>query len=75
MPNINLRDNRNRDALVRAEFIKQSDTVRYVDAAGDTARLRKVLKGSLELDYETLLAASEGDPEKLAAALTKESDQ
>ncbi len=69
MPNINLRDNRNRDALVRAEFIKQSDTVRYVDAAGDTARLRKVLKGSLELDYETLLATCDGEPEQLAAAL------
>lgn len=69
MPNINLRDGRNRDALVRAETVKQANLVRYVDAGGTPARLRKVLKATVAQDHAALLKAHGDDPAALAAAL------
>ena len=69
MPNINLRDGRNRDSLVRAESVGQHATVVYVDKAGAPVRLRKVLKATSEHSHTRLLAAAGGEPDRLAAAL------
>ncbi len=69
MPNINLRDARNRDALVRADSVRQTATVRYVDKDGGPVQLRKVLKGTLANGLEALLAANGGDLDKIGAAL------
>ena len=56
MPNINLRDKRNRDALVRADSVKQTAIVRYVDKDGAQPKLRHVLRATAEHGVETLLA-------------------
>ncbi len=69
MPNINLRDRRNRDARVRAESLGQSATVRYVAGDGSDVKLRHVLKATSEHGLDRLLAGAEGDDAKLAAAL------
>ena len=72
MANINLTDSRNRDAVVKAESIKVYSNVRYVGPKGGNAYIRKVLKSTVDHDYETLLeACAEDDPEKLAEALVK----
>ncbi len=69
MPNINLKDRRNRDALVRAESLGQTSTVRYVDKDGAQPALRSVLKATSEHTVDKLLAASGGDEAKFAADL------
>jgi hypothetical protein len=69
MPNINLRDGRNRDALVRADSVRQTATVRYVDDKGGKVQLRKVLKGTLDNGLDALLAANDRDLDKVSAAL------
>ena len=69
MPNINLRDGRNRDAMVSAISAAQYATVSYVDKDGAPAKTRKVVKAVGEMTYERLLAAKEGDHTKLADAL------
>src|SRR5215813_12411018 len=68
MPNINIRDSRKRDAVVRAEPVGIFARVQYVDKNGEPVKLRKVLKGDLERGYEKLLAAA-GDDGNLARAL------
>ena len=68
MPNINIRDNRNRDAVIRAEPASVFARVQYVDPNGEPAKLRKVLKGDVDHGYEKLLAAAGGD-DGLARAL------
>lgn len=68
MPNINLRDARNRDALVRAESVGQTQVVRYVDNSGGAVTLRRVLKGTLDQGLDALVAAH-GDLDGVAAAL------
>ena len=68
MPGINLRDKRNRDALVRADSVSESAEVEYVDQTGAPARTRKVLKATSEMSFERLSALA-GDADKLAAAL------
>jgi hypothetical protein len=69
MPNINLRDKRNRDALVRADSVKQTAIVRYVDKDGAQPKLRHVLRATAEHSVEPLLADAGGDEAKLAALL------
>jgi hypothetical protein len=70
MPGINLRDKRNRDAVVRAENIGQSASVHYVDKDGAAVKLRKVLKATTEHSFGRLLReAGGGDDAKLAEAL------
>lgn len=68
MGSINLRDPRNRDAVVGAQSVRQTAIVRYVDKDGGPAKLCKVLKGTLETGYDALLAEA-GDMDKLGAAL------
>lgn len=68
MPNINLTDSRKRDAVVKAESVRITDPVRYVGPKGGRAYTRRVLKATVDHDYDTLLEQA-GSPEKLGQAL------
>jgi len=63
MPNVNLTDSRSRDAIVKAENIGVAEEVRYVDDSGQSASTRKILKATIEQDFETLVKLHDGDPE------------
>ncbi len=69
MPNINLTDSRKRDAVVKAENIGVDDEIRYVDSDGKNAYTRKILKATVDHDYDTLVKIYDDDPEKMALAL------
>jgi len=69
MPNVNLTDSRSRDAVVKAESTGIAEEVRYVDGKGQSAYNRKILKATIDHDYDTLVAKHEGDPEALGKAL------
>ncbi len=69
MPNVNLTDSRNRDAVVKAETTGVDEEVRYVDDANRPSYTRKILKATVEHDYETLLKNYEGNAEALGTAL------
>lgn len=71
---INLTNDKGRDATVTAESVSSALRVRWIDSQQRQATSRKVLKGSLERDIEALLeqfgeldqvgqALIEGDPE------------
>ena len=60
MPNINLKDSRDRDAIVKAESVSQTSRVLYVPEDGLPVYTRKILKGSLDQDYNSLLSKYEG---------------
>ena len=68
MPNINLTDSRKRDAVVKAESVRISEPVRYVGPKGGRASTRRVLKATIDHDYDTLVEQA-GSPEKLGQAL------
>ena len=68
MPGINLTDSRNRDAVVKAESTRVTEPVRYLGPNGGRCYTRRVLKATVEHDYETLVE-KHGSPEKLGAAL------
>jgi len=69
MPNVNLTDSRSRDAVVKAETTGVIEEVRYVDDEGQSAQNRKILKATVEHDFDTLVAKHEGDAEALGKAL------
>jgi hypothetical protein len=69
MPNINLTDSRKRDAVVKAENIGVDEDIRYVDTDGNNAYTRKILKATVDHDYDTLIKNYSDDPEKLALAI------
>ena len=71
MANINLTDTRKRDAVVKAESISARHRVRYVGPKGGASYTRKILKSTVDHDYDTLLEQAKGDPEKLAKMLIK----
>ena len=71
MANINLTDPRKRDAVVKAESISARHRVRYVGPKGGASYTRKILKSTVDHDYDTLLEQAKGDPEKLAKMLIK----
>ena len=68
MPNINITDSRKRDAVVKAESVRVSEPVRYVGPKGGRCYTRRVLKSTVDHDFETLVEQA-GSPEKLADAL------
>ena len=68
MPTINLRDGRNRDALVGANSTSQYAKVDYVDKDGAKAKTRKVLKATAEMNFDRLVKSA-GDDGKLGEAL------
>lgn len=69
MANINLTDPRKRDAVVKAESISPRSRVRYVGPKGGASYTRKVLKATVDHDYDTLLEQAKDDPETLAQLL------
>jgi len=69
MPNVNLTDSRSRDAVVKAETTGVVEEVRYVDDEGQSAQNRKILKATVEHDFDTLVAKHDGDAEALGKAL------
>jgi len=69
MPNVNLTDSRSRDAVVKAETTGVDEEVRYVDEEGKSSYTRKILKATVEQDFETLVKNHEGDAEALGNAL------
>ena len=69
MPNINLTDSRKRDAVVKAENTGVDEEIRYVDSEGNSAHTRKILKATVDQDYESLVKRFGDDPAKLGLAL------
>jgi chemotaxis protein histidine kinase CheA len=69
MANINLTDSRKRDAVVKAESISPRSRIRYIGPKGGASYTRKVLKSTVDHDYDTLLEQAGDDPEKLAKML------
>jgi len=68
MPNINITDSRKRDAVVKAESVRVFEPVQYVGPKGGRAYTRKVLKATVEHDYESLHEDA-GSPEALGQVL------
>lgn len=68
MPNINLSDKRNRDAVVKAESVSVDEPVRYLGPKGGQTYTRRILKSTTEHDYETLQEKF-GEPENISQAL------
>lgn len=68
MPNINLANERQRDAVVKAESVRIPEIVRFIGPKGGAAWTRKVLKATVDHDYEALLAKFK-TPEAIAEAL------
>ena len=69
MANINLTDPRKRDAVVKAESISARNRVRYIGPKGGASYTRKVLKSTINHDYDSLLEQADNDNEKLAQLL------
>ena len=69
MPNVNLTDSRSRDAVVKAETTGVDEEVRYVDDENQPSYTRKILKATVEQDFETLVKNHQGDAEALGKAL------
>jgi len=69
MPNVNLTDSRSRDAVVKAETTGVDEEVRYVDEEGKSAYTRKILKATVDHDFETLAGLHDGDAEALGKSL------
>jgi len=71
MPNVNLTDSRSRDAVVKAETTGVDEEIRYVDEEGQSAYTRKILKATVEHDYDTLVNKYDDDAEALGKALVE----
>ena len=71
MPNVNLTDSRSRDAVVKAETTGVEEQVRFVDEKKQAASTRKILKATVEHDFQTLVKNHEGDAEALGKALVE----
>ncbi len=69
MANINLTDPRKRDAVVKAESVSARKQVRYIGPKGGASYTRKVLKSTVEHDYDTLIKQANNDTEKFAQLL------
>lgn len=68
MPEISLTNSKGRDAAVMAESVRVPLTVRWLDAENRQASSARVLKGTVDRDYDAL-AAEFVTPEKIAQAM------
>lgn len=68
MPEINLSDVRNRDAVVKAEGVRITETVQFVGPKGQNASTRKILKSTIDHDLDSLLE-NHGDLDGVGKAL------
>lgn len=69
MPEINLSDNRGRDAVVSAESVTVSSEVRWIDSSGAQVGSRKILRSTVPHDLDALVAKFGDDPDALTEAL------
>jgi len=68
MPDISLCNSQGRDAQVVAESVRITVRVRWVDDSNRQATSAKLLKGTIDRDYEALLAQA-GSPDKVGDAI------
>src|SRR5688572_16941884 len=68
MPEISLSSNKNRDAQVMAESVRIPVMVRLIDQEDRQASTARLLKATIDNDYETLLRKA-GSPQEVANAL------
>jgi len=68
MPNINLADERGRDAVIKAESIRARAEVRYIGPRGQAVYPRRLLKATVAQSYDALIEEF-GDDEALVAAM------
>jgi len=68
MPNINISDKRNRDAIVKAESVRVDEPIRYLGPKGGQTYTRRILKSTVDHDHETL-QENYDSPEAIADAL------
>jgi len=68
MPEISLANNKARDAAVMAESVRFQTLVRWIDAEERQATSARLLKATIDNDYETLLKKA-GSPQAVAQAL------
>jgi hypothetical protein len=68
VPEITLFNSKGRDAQVMAESVRLPAAVRWVDGQGRQAGSARIMKGTIDRDYEALLTKA-GAPEKIADAL------
>ena len=71
MPNINLADERRRDAIVKAESVRIDEPVRYLGPKGNQTWTRRILKSTIEHDLESLVEQFD-TPQAIAAALLED---
>lgn len=70
MPNINLSDDRGRDAVVKAESVRARAEVRYIGPRGQPAYSRRLLKATIDQSYDVLVGEHKND-EALAQAMVE----
>jgi len=70
MPNINISDERGRDAVVKAESVRARAEVRYIGPRGQPAYSRRLLKATIKQSYDALFDQFKDD-EALAQAIVK----
>ena len=68
MPEISLSNRKGRDAQVMAESVRRPVRVRWLDPEGREAGSVRLVKGTLDRDFDSLLKKL-GDPEQIAQAL------
>ncbi len=68
MPEISFTNSKGRDAQVMAESVRMPVKVRWVDDENRQASSARIMKGTIEVDYDALVARL-GSPELLADAL------
>jgi len=68
VPNINISDKRNRDAIVKAESVRVEEPVRYLGPKGGQTYTRRILKSTVDHDHESL-QENYDSPEAIAHAL------
>jgi hypothetical protein len=68
MPEVSLSNSKGRDAQVMAESVRSPVLVRWIDGHDRQATCARILKSTLEYDYEALVQRV-GSPEEVARAL------
>lgn len=68
MPNVNISDDRQRDAVVKAESIRERHALRYIGPWGQPVYSRRLLKATVDQSYDALIETHKND-EALAEAL------
>lgn len=70
MPNINISDERGRDAVVKAESIRERTDIRFIGPRGQAVYPRRLLKSTVENGYDALIEDHIDDEALVAAMLS-----